>query len=907
MHWHSLRLQDVFQQLESGKKGLSFGKAADKLKKFGKNEIRLEKKVSPLKILLSQFKSFLIIVLLAAAALSFGISFFPGYEENLVNAILIFVIVVANGIFGFFQEFKAEKSLEALKRMSPVRAIVLRNGQKQEVDAVNLVPGDVIFLEPGEKVPADARVFQARNLHLDESLLTGESVPVSKRIAQLPAHTLLADMRNMAFKNTVVTSGTGIAIVTDTGLATEVGKIAERLQGVEQKMTPFQIELDVLGKKIGFLVIIVVAFVAVNQLFFLQADGDLTQRLVIVFLTAVSLAVAAIPEGLPAVVTWSLSRGTRRMAKNNALVRKLTSVEGLGDVDVICTDKTATLTENRMTVTKIFACGQTVNITGTGHDLDGDFLLGKIKVPAEEYELLLQAGALCNNASISFDQDNKQVFVGDPTEIAFLVSARKAGLNENRLSNQFQRINEIPFSSEKKRMVTVHGAGNSGTLVFMKGAPETVLEHCSKILLHGEELDLNEDQKKEILKKNEKFASEALRVLGFAYKKARKGIGEKNLEKDLVFLGLQAMIDPPRKEVKQSIDECEAAGIRVVMLTGDNVITAKAIAEQLGFGKKSMDGNQVHRLTDAQLRETVEETSVFARVSPSAKLRILKALQANGHVVAMTGDGVNDAPALHSADVGVSMGLRGTDVAREASDIILLDDDFSTIKDAVREGRTIFDNIRKFANYLLTCNLAEVLVVFLLSFGGWNALAPAQLLWINLLTDGPPALALGVDPGNPNIMKRKPKKKGEGVINKRLAYLIGGIGIWITFLLILVFLIGMDAGGFALAQTMLFTGFILFEFVRIAVIRHQEHLSFFTNKWLLYAITFSLLLQLILLYTPLGQYFGLVSLAGFPALEQFFWTVLIIGSIISWLGAIAVTKIVVFLTPVETLKWGKNP
>jgi len=905
--WHGLHLNDVFRQLESSKKGLSFGQASQRLKEHGLNQIRLEKRVSPLKIFLAQFKGFLILVLIAAALISFAISFFPGYGDNLVNAILIFVIVVANGFFGFFQEFKAEKSLEALKKLSPDKATVVRQGQKHVVEAVELVPGDVVVLEPGERVPADARVFQVRNLHVDESLLTGESVPVSKKVGVLAQELALAERINMVFKNTVVSSGTGLAVVTETGLSTEVGKIAERLQGSSQKITPFQLELDRLGKRIGFLVLIVVIFVAFNQLFFLNLEGGFINRLVVVFLTAVSLAVAAIPEGLPAVVTWSLSRGTRRMAKSNALVRKLTSVESLGDVDVICTDKTATLTENRMTVTKIFFNGKSVNVSGTGYDLDGKFSVGKIGVPPQEFEMLLRAGALCNNASISFDEENKQQFVGDPTEIAFLVSARKAGLNENRVARQMPRTDEIPFSSDRKRMVTVHDGGSKGEIVFMKGAPETVLERCSKIFLNGKVQPLTKNLEKTIIGKNSEFASSALRVLGFAYKEIKKG-SRKDLEKELVFLGLQAMIDPARKEVKQSIAECRDAGIRVVMVTGDNVITAKAIAEKIGLGRRALDGTELHRLTDQELRREVEETDVFARVSPSAKLRILKSLQANGHVVAMTGDGVNDAPALHSADVGVSMGVRGTDVAREASDIILLDDDFSTIKEAVKEGRTIFDNIRKFVNYLLTCNVAEVLVVFLLSFGGWAALSPVQLLWINLLTDGPPALALGVDPSNKSIMKRKPKRRGEGVINKRLAYLIGGIGGWITLLLIAVFFAGMHFGGFVLAQSMVFTGFILFEFVRVAVIRHQERLGLLSNKWLAYAIGFSLFLQLFLLYSPLGKFFGLVSfsLQGFSQIEITFWSILIVGMVVSWIGALAITRVVVAATPEKAALPGKG-
>ena len=895
MLWHGLKLEDVFRQLESSEQGLSFGQAAQKLKEFGKNEITIEKRISPLKILLAQFKGFLIIVLLAAAAISFVVSFFPGYEENLVNAVLIFVIVLANGVFGFFQEFKAEKSLEALKKMSPSRAIVLRNGQKQVVEAVDLVPGDVVFLEAGEKVPADARVFQVRNLHVDESLLTGESVPISKHLVELPEGTALADRLNMVFKNSIVTSGTGMAVVTETGFSTEVGKIAERLQLQPKKTTPFQLELDKLGKRIGFLVVVVVAFVALNQLFFVSVEGSFFARLVVVFLTAVSLAVAAIPEGLPAVVTWSLGLGTRRMAKKNALVRKLAAVEGLGDVDVICTDKTATLTENKMTVTRIFCNRKTVDVTGTGYDLNGSFKLGEIEIESNEFEMLFKAGALCNNAGISFDEEGRQVFVGDPTEMAFLVSARKAGFDENRLNREFPRFDEVPFESERKRMLTVHGLGSKESLVFMKGAPEIVLKHCTKILIGEKEKPLSKNMVQEILAKNEEFGSDALRVLAFAYKKCKKDESRKGLERDLVFVGLQAMIDPPRKEIRQSIAECNEAGIRVVMVTGDNVVTARAIAEQIGLVGDAMEGNTVHTLSDSELSKVVESTSVFARVSPSAKLRILRALQVNGHVVAMTGDGVNDAPALQAADVGVSMGLRGTDVAREASDIILLDDNFRTIKDAVKEGRTIFDNIRKFVNYLMTCNVAEVMVVFFLSIFGFLALAPAQLLWINLLTDGPPALALGIDPANPDIMKRKPKKKGEPVMNERLIFLILGVGLFKTVLLIGVFFAGLEYGGILMAQTMLFTGFILYEFVRIAVIRYQEKIGFFENKWLNAAILFSLLIHLVLLFTPLGKLFGVV-----PLLELYPWLVLLAGGVICWIGAIAITKAVVFLTPADS-------
>lgn len=879
MLWHSLRSEDVFSQLETGKSGLTTAQATDRIARFGPNEIKGGKKISPLRIFLSQFANYLILILLAAAVISAAIGYLQGEGENYVDAALIFVIVFANGIFGFFQEYKAERSLEALRLLSPAKAIVLRHGQKHEVNASEIVPGDILLLRQGAKVPADARVFEGNNLHLDESLLTGESMPVPKMDTVLPAQTNLAERFNMVFKDTIVTTGVGRAVVTETGNSTEVGRIAQTLVSMGQKTTPFQSELEQLGKKLGSLVLVVVAFVALTQIFLHEAS------IIVVFIAAVSLAVAAIPEGLPAVVTLALSFGTRKMAKKNALVRKLGAVEGLGAVDVICTDKTATLTENRMTVTKIFFNGEEIDVTGTGYGLDGKFLIGKIEANPKELHPLLRAGVLCNDASISVGEGNRMDFVGDPTELALVVAARKAGLSEHRLNSEFPRVYEIPFSSERKSMVTVHKAGDGGCLVFMKGAPETVLQHCSMALSGGREQKLTAEAKRGVLEKNALFASNALRVLGVAYKKAPRDCGKKNLEEGLVFLGLQAMIDPPRQEVKESIETCRKAGIRVVMVTGDNAITAKAIAEQLGLETSSLEGNDVHIMTEQQLRAAVEKTDIFARVSPDHKLRILRALQANGHTVAMTGDGVNDAPALHAADVGVAMGNRGTDVAREASDIILLDDNFKTIEEAVGEGRTIFFNIRKFVLYLLICNIAEVLVIFFASFWKVIALNAPQLLWVNLLTDGLPALALGVDPMPPDIMHRKPKKKSEKVINRKTMALIAGIGLLDTAFLLGIFYVGARSS-IMLAQTMLFTGIILSEFVRIPVIRSQEKLGLFSNKWLVAAMLVSLALQLALIYSPLGALFGIVPLGASD------WGVLLLLIGLSAAAAISTAKLI---------------
>ncbi len=884
MRWHSLQVRDVFTQLESDSSGLGREQAGERLKRYGPNEIRIERGISPFKIFLSQFSNFLVIVLIAAALISIGVSMLPGRESHYVEAGLILAIVFANGVFGFTQEFKAEKSLEALKRLSPSHAIVFRQGQRFSINATELVPGDVIFLSSGEKVPADARLFEASNLHLDESLLTGESVPVSKRTKALPDTTNLAERINLVFKNTVVTSGTGKAVVTATGLRTEVGKIAARLHTGKQKVTPFHLEMEQLGKRLGLLVFIVIALVALTQIFLHEAS------LLVIFIAAVSLAVAAIPEGLPAVVTLSLALGTRKMVRKKALVRKLSSVEGLGSVDTICTDKTATLTENRMSVTRLFCNGKTVEVTGGGDQLEGSFFLGKVEIQPREFDLLMRCGALCNDAAISTNEKGEAVFVGDPTEIALLVSARKAGLNERRLNSELPRVEEMPFASEKKRMLTVHRKGSKEALVFMKGAPETVLLHCSKILVAGKVQRLTEKARQEVLQKNKVFASDALRVLGFAFKRVSGKCSKKDLEKHLVFLGLQGMIDPPRKEVKQSIAVCKEAGIRVIMVTGDNALTAKAIASQLGLGSKVLLGENVHAMTEQQLRKEVEHTDIFARVSPNHKLRILKALQANNHVVAMTGDGVNDAPALHSADVGVSMGLRGTDVAREASDIILLDDNFKTIQEAVAEGRTIFSNIRKFVLYLLLCNVAEVLVIFFASLMRFIALTAPQILWINLLTDGMPALALGVDPQPKDIMGRKPKKKSERVINGRVIALIAVIGMIDTIFLLAIFFWAIPQG-LALAQSMLFTGIILSELVRIAVIRQQEKLGLFSNKWLIAAVIASLALQLALIYSPLSVLFGVVGLG----LSE--WLALLFFIALSAVAAIGVTKLIVRLVP----------
>jgi Ca2+-transporting ATPase len=864
MKWHVKKIKEILKELESNKKGLNKAEARKRLRKFGPNELIKRKKVSPLGLLVEQFRSPLVIILIIAALISYFVGFLPGVESRIIDAILILAIVFANAIFGFIQNYKAEESIEALKKMVSLKAVVLRNGGEEQILARDLVPGDIILINEGDRIPADARLLEESSLHVDESPLTGESVPEAKEAITLKPDTHLAERKNMIYMNTLVTRGKGKAIITATGMQTEVGKIAAHIQKAKERPTPFQDQIGTLGKKIGIGIIGIIIFIAAVQL--LIGIGKLLD----IFLTAISLAVAAIPEGLPAVVTFALALGTRKMAKQKAVTRKLPVIESLGSVDTICADKTGTLTEDKMTVREIYFDNKIIRVTGTGYETKGNFFIGKKKFDSKELHSLLKVGLYCNDAVIKEGGD-----IGDPTEIALVVSAKKAGLERV----DYKRIREIPFSSERKRMTTVHRHGKE-KITFMKGAPEIVLERCDRIYEKGKIKKLTQKKKKDLLRKNGEMARRALRVLGFAYKKS-----DKNIEKNLVFLGLQGMIDPPREGVKKSVSTCKKAGIRVVMITGDNKLTAEAVAKEIGIGGKSLEGRDIEKISDEKIRELVKEVNIFARIEPIHKVRILKALQKNGHIVAMTGDGVNDAPALKNADIGISMGIRGTDVAKEASDMVLLDDNFVTIEGAVKQGRTIFDNIRKFVNYLLSCNLAEVFIIFFASLFGYLPLTAVQILWINLLTDGMPAVALGNDPSVPGVMQRKPRKKGEGVIDKKLMWLIIGTGLELTAILLVIFAFGMRIG-INYAGTMVFTGLVIFEFMKLWVMRYSEKLSIFANKWLILAVIASFFLQLVILYSPLNIFFGIVPLGLFD------WFILIIGAMIFYLGGIGITKLV---------------
>ena len=855
MSWHSRESEEIFSRLGSSESGLSSEETDRKLEEEGENSITSGDEVSPLKILIEQFNDTLIYLLIIAAIVSLSVGFLPGHEPEYVDAALIFLILAANGIFGFVQDFKAEKSIEALKKMSSPNATVIRDGERKEISSTKVVPGDVVILEQGDAVPADARLLEVENLETDESSLTGESTTVSKNTEKLKEKTPLAERKNMVFMNTTVVKGRGKAVVVETGMETQVGDIADQINQADKKETPFQREVDTLGKKIGYGITAIILVVGLTQFMFTSATP------VAILLVGITLAVAAVPEGLPAVVTLTLALGSKKMLKKDALVRRLPVVESLGSVDYIVTDKTGTLTEDSMTVKKLFFSGETFEVTGTGLSETGKFTKDDHTVDSDYLKPLLECGYICNNAEKSSSK-----YLGDPTEIALLVSAEKGDA-----TREVKRVDSVPFSSDRKRMTIVGDNGKA----YMKGAPEVVLEKCDRLLIDGEIVELTDEKRNNILEKNSDFASKALRVLGFASKDVGEYSSEDELESGMVFLGLQGMIDPPREEVAGAVADCRNAGIDVVMATGDNVETAKAIGEEIGFNPEgAVSGPELEEMSDEELSRKVEEVEVFARVSPEHKVRISQALQDNGRNVAMTGDGVNDAPALKNSDVGIAMGERGTDVAKQSADMILQDDNFVTIRDAIAEGRGIFDNIRKFVNYLLSANAGEVLAVFLgITIGAFffpdtfanNSealiLTPIMLLWINFVTDGMPALALGADPKSEGIMKRKPRGKNESVINKRMMGSIIGMGVAMAIAGLPVFFMGLETtGSILVAQTMLFTFLVLVEMIRIQIIRRRYDQSLSTNKWLVAALGASIVLQLIVLYSPLRSIFDVAAL-----------------------------------------------
>lgn len=827
--FHSLSEKELYTSLNSSADGLSAHNAEELLHKHGLNEITAERKISPFTIFIKQFYSPLVWILLGALIISVIL-------EEFVDAAVIGIIVILNAILGLVQEYRAEKAIEALRKLTSLQATVWRDGKEIRIDSKYLVPGDLILLETGNKIPADARLSEVHSFETQEASLTGESQPIAKITWPLPEKTALADRKNMIYASTIVTNGRAKAIVISTGMQSEVGKIAALITEAETKLTPLQKKIKELGKYLTIAVILVTIITFLSGI----ATG---KSISLMLLTAIALAVAAIPEGLPAVITISLALGVQRMIKGNALIRTLPSVETLGSVNVICTDKTGTLTHNEMTVTKIFNSNTIYDVEGTGYAPEGNFLVHGKKVDSTPLEQLLTIGALCNDAKLERSKGQWEI-IGDPTEAALLVSAEKMGLPWKQLLKTMPRIDEIAFTSERKMMTTIYQF-KTKKMSYTKGAPDIIINLCNRILINGVVHRLDRAQKNNIIKQNEAFANEALRVLGFAYNDVAND--NKNAEKGMIFVGLQAMIDPPREEVKDAIKRCHEAGIRVMMITGDHLITAKAIAHKLGIPGEAITGDDID---NGNLEEDIKHIGIFARVNPEHKLDIIQALKKNGYIVAMTGDGVNDAPALKKADIGIAMGKSGTDVAKEASDMILLDDNFTSIVHAIEEGRGIFDNIRKFVKYLLSSNLGEILVILLATLLALPLpLTPIHLLWINLITDGLPAIALSVDPAEKGTMKKPPRKPKESIITKTISIEIASLGLMIgaaTLILFLVYLRSPEAK----ARTIAFTALVVFEIVRLQMIRSEYRLSLFSNKFLVCGVGASLLLQILVLYVP---------------------------------------------------------
>ncbi len=897
-------LQDLGTQINTG---LSSEEARARLQRFGPNELQERPRPGFLKLLLDQFNNFLVIILIVAAVVSLLLG-------EMVDALAIMAIVVLNAVLGVVQESKAEQALAALKKMAAPTAQVIRDGQQMTIPARELVPGDIVLLEAGNYVPADLRLVESVNLKIEEASLTGESVPVNKDARMvLDADIPLGDRKNSAFMGTLVTYGRGKGLVTATGMTTQIGMIAEMLQSYEEEPTPLQQKLDQLGRTLGIVALTICGLIFVYGVIRDTHPGLVFQEglaaylaahegeIIELFMTAVSLAIAAVPEGLPAVVTICLALGMQRMVARHALIRKLPSVETLGCATVICSDKTGTLTQNQMTVVRGWAGGHDFQITGEGYNPEGQFYRSDSPfAPANDpaTSLLLRGAALCNDARLepSGESAGKRTWrmVGDPTEGALVVSAAKAGMWRDDLERELPRVAEIPFDSERKRMTTIHQVTGVGWriadfgdrkpaapeqtpqpyIAFTKGAPDIVLEYCDDILLDGKVVPLTTEMRQQILAVNSDMARQALRVLGVACRYLDAVPDEpkpQEVERHLTFLGLLGMIDPARPEVKVAVGVAKGAGLKSVMVTGDYRDTAIAIAEEIGMLSKNgivLTGSELDKMTEDELAEIVERVDAYARVSPQHKMKIVEALKRRGHVVAMTGDGVNDAPALKRANIGVAMGITGTDVTKETADMVLTDDNYASIVSAIEEGRIIYSNIRKFVFYLISCNIGEILIIFLAMVAGLPIpLRPIQLLWLNLVTDGAPALALGLEKGDPDIMQRPPRPTQEPVINQEM--LIGVIvqAIVMTSAVLAAFIYGLRRFPDSLegAQTVAFATLVMSELFRAYTARSERYALFkigvFSNKWMQYAVGASLVLLLLVMYVPFLQaVFGTVAL-----------------------------------------------
>jgi Ca2+-transporting ATPase len=880
------------------RRGLSESEARARLERFGRNELAAEPPVPAWRRFLAQFQDVLVILLLVATAISAALWAYERDAALPYEAIAIFAVVLLNATMGYVQEARAEQAVAALREMSADEATVVRGGERERVPAATLVPGDIVLIEEGDTIPADCRLIESTALQTAEAQLTGESLPVSKDTTTIAGETELGDRHNMLFSGTAATYGHGTAVVTATGMQTEMGRIAGLLEATQDEPTPLQRELDRTGKVLGGIVV-GIAVVMIATIIVVEHVRGLA-ALVDVLILGVALAVAAVPEGLPAIVTAVLSLGVQRMARRNAVVRHLAAVETLGSASVIASDKTGTLTKNEMTVRTVVTASGRVTFGGSGYAPEGAVTAdGGAPVAgalALELERVLAAADRANNATVQ-EHDGRWTVQGDPTEGALIVAARKAGLRAEALDARLPRVGEVPFSSERKLMSTVHRDADreQRKVVFTKGAPDVLLARCTRELLGEEPRPLTAERREAIARANEALADGALRTLGVAIRRLaddmsdapdEEGIDE-SVEQDLVFAGLIGMIDPPRDEAKDAVARAKCAGIRPIMITGDHPRTAAVIARELGIASdgRVVTGAELDRLDADALEQTVSDVSVYARVNPEHKLRIVDALQHRGAIVAMTGDGVNDAPALKTADIGVAMGITGTDVSKEAADIVLADDDFATIVAAVEEGRAIFDNIRRFLRFLLSSNIGEVLTMFFgvvladrigLRAGAGDVvvlpLLATQVLWINLVTDGAPALALGMDPADEGLMRRPPRPVGEGVITVRMwrgIFFVGVVTAGATLFVLDASLPGgfvEGTGDLRYAQTMAFTSLMLSQLFNTVNARSDERSAFahlFANRWLWGAIALSVALQFLVLYVPvLQQAFGTVALSA---------------------------------------------
>lgn len=868
MDWYRLSKEEVLSKLKTDEKmGLSPQEVESRLQEHGPNELMEEAKKPFVKKLAEQFLDPMILILLAAAVVS-------GIVGEWVDSVIILAIVVVNAALSLFQEGKAEEAIAALKKMSSPTVKVVREGKTSEIASNQLVPGDLVILETGDIVPADLRLIESTNLKIDESSLTGESVSVEKDALALPeTEKGIGDRENYAYSASIVTYGRGRGIVAETGKNTEIGKIATTISSMEEEETPLQRKLAGLSKSLGILVIVVCLVVfAVGLLY-----GN---ELLSMFLTSISLAVAAIPEGLPAIVTIVLSMGMGNMARKNAIVKKLLAVETLGTTTYICSDKTGTLTQNEMTVTRAYVDGRVLEVSGTGYEPKGDLTFEGKPVSEETFpglRTLSSIATLVNDADLDTDENGYRI-IGDPTEGALLTFSGKQGIEEIALEKEYPRLQEIPFDSTRKMMTTFHENFFEGQISsFTKGAPDVILKRCNRILRNGQVVELTEDLRKEVLDTNSGFAKSALRVLAFAYNNydnMPEEISSESIEKDMIFVGLTGMIDPARPEVKEAIKHCKSAGIVPVMITGDYLETAVAIAEELGIlhdGEMAMMGEELNNKTPEEIREIVKKTRVFARVSPENKVQIVTALKENGEITAMTGDGVNDAPAIKKADIGIAMGITGTDVAKNTAEVILTDDNFATIVSAVEEGRIIYANIKKFVAFLLSCNVSEVLIVlFSILMNLPTPFLPIQLLWLNLVTDSFPALALGVEKGEAETMLEPPRDPKEPLLDKNVNITVAtqAIAKTITTMAVYMFALkthGATGDGLIYSRTMAFTTLVFAELFRSYSARSFDDtlmkLGIFSNKRLNQAVLFSLILTVVVLYVPfLERLFHLVDL-----------------------------------------------